>query len=106
MRFVVRRPICRLARLVFAWGLWATPALAAGNDPCDPPKTDATRPAYLAQLIHDYGEENFKNPPVVRPISEAARLDLVVEYAKHRVAGCEATLKAYKAGELYVNVHT
>lgn len=56
-----------------------------------------TNTAALQQFINTQGLKDFANPPEPSspPTSEAARLDLVVDYASITVLGCPARLRTY-----------
>lgn len=49
----------------------------------------------ISDLINEQGLREFENPEVVRPVSEASKLELVVGYAVLEVAGCTAQLRTY-----------
>lgn len=66
---------------------------ASVGDGCDnPPGNDREK---LAELINSVGLQEFQSAPLVRPVSEETRLDLVVDYAELDVAGCRARLRTY-----------
>ncbi len=54
--------------------------------------------ADLTTLINSYGQKDFQNPLEVTPTSEAARLELKVDYATITVTGCQTNLKTYNGG--------
>jgi hypothetical protein len=82
---------------LLAYMLTDTAALAqnitAPGEGCTP--VDMTKPADMAALINGVGLQEFQNAPFVRPVSEAARLDLVVDYKTLTVAGCTARPRTY-----------
>lgn len=74
----------------FGAGLAQSATVGEGCE--DPPKGNAEN---IVDLINRVGLKDFQEPPVVRPVSEESRLDLVVDYAEVTVAGCRARLRSY-----------
>jgi FtsP/CotA-like multicopper oxidase with cupredoxin domain len=79
--------------------LWPT-GIASTSDfnPCEvPPPTSQPGPRqqYMKELIESYGGQDFRNPPSVRPTTQASQLDLVVDYAENVVSGCRVKLRSY-----------
>ena len=66
-----------------------------GTPGCE--KVDIANTAALQQFINTQGLKDFANPPEPGspPTSEAARLDLIVDYANITVLGCPAKLRTY-----------
>jgi FtsP/CotA-like multicopper oxidase with cupredoxin domain len=81
-------------------GIAALCPLSSGDaQPSATPECENTgaTPADLQQLINAHGLKDFANPPELSspPTSEAARLDLIVDYSDIIVMGCPARLRTY-----------
>ena len=76
------------------------PAVTPG---CENTGTDAE----LQQLFNKRGLKDFANPPEPSspPTSEAARLDLIVDYSNITVLGCTAKLRTYNGMPVGPTIH-
>lgn len=60
------------------------------------PSNPQARKTWIKELIQNFGYADFQDPPVVRPTSESALYELVVQYSKGKIiAGCPVELRSY-----------
>jgi FtsP/CotA-like multicopper oxidase with cupredoxin domain len=86
-----------VAALALVCAIKPAPAEPVVADPCAPyPSAIKPREAWVKELIKNFGFADFHEAPVVRPTTENAAYELVVQYSKgHKIAGCAVELRSY-----------